>query len=737
MRPDLSIVIPAYNEEHIIRQSLRKLARFLDAHRDQFDDHEVIVVAAGDDQTARFTRQFAGEFRSLNITTPDERVGKGRDVLIGMRMARGDVVVFMDADLSTPLSHLLPLMKTLQSGEADVVIGTRDLSRIHQGRLRSWLSVASNWLTRALLFPRIRDTQCGFKGFTQAAKERLFAQQKIVGWGFDLEVLQYAKEAQLRIKQLPINDWHETRKNKEDFRGEFFASAALTSLNDLILVRTGAWVRSLARRWQWPVLLGMIASFSLAMWLGLQQSVWFDEAYSITLIKQSFANLMHLTSVDAHPPVYYLLLKVWSMLFGTAEAALRSFSALCLALSVGAGAWLAKRLFNASAALAVLPFLVCAPFLLRYGFEIRMYALAMLIGLVATHVMVSALHATGRKKRLWWAGYAALVTLGMLTLYYTVLIWIAHLVWLTYQARKQVPHASVVKQPWIAAFVGSVLLFVPWLPTFYDQLTHSALSGVSEAVTFRELISIPSFMFSFLTDWQLGPWESLLIILALIGIGYVVAVAWKMATGSQRRSLALLIAYFMVPILLLLIGSLPPLRPMFLERYVSHTVIAGYLLLGVCLAVAYQSRYAKRAVVVGLFVLALSVGGIMQLQRAGNFTFERVMRPHAKQVAAAIGDCRQATVLAGDPLLYFEMSYYITNCDLRFFNNDQTIGDRGGYAILHNSPQEVFTTQPFNAASTVYYAYTSEQPPFMLPAVYHAVSEQQFEKFHLVEYQRD
>jgi uncharacterized membrane protein len=132
----------------------------------------------------------------------------------------------------------------------------------------------------------------------------------------------------------------------------------------------------LAKRWGFVVGVAMLLTFVLVLYLGKNQSVWFDESYSILLAKRPVGELLALTNVDAHPPLSYLLLKVWGELFGWTELALRSLSALLAVMAVGASALLVRRLYSPRVALAVLPFLVLAPFWLRYGYEIRMYALA-------------------------------------------------------------------------------------------------------------------------------------------------------------------------------------------------------------------------------------------------------------------------------------------------------------------------------------------------------------------------
>ncbi len=722
----VSFVIPAYNEEAVITLTLEKLKDYIAQHHAELGRSEVVVVAAGTDKTPQITSTFAEKFDAMQILTPTGRIGKGRDVRVGMQAARGKIQIFMDADLSTPLHHILPMVTALRNGK-DVVVGTRHLSKIHKGLVRSVLSVASNLVIRIILLPRYRDTQCGFKGFTKRASQLLFKKQEIKSWGFDLEVLQYAKEARLKVKQLSINDWHEARG--EDLRGEPVGSAAMATLRDLAKLRIDAWARSIKRHWLLWTVFAAAASFTLTLWIGLKQSVWFDEAYSISLIKQSYSDLISLTSVDAHPPLYYMVLKLWSEAFGMGEAVLRSFSAICGAMAVGVGLALTRRLFGLKAMVLATPLLVLSPYLLRYGFEIRMYAMASLIGIAATYVLIKALAVTNHKK-LWWIVYALLVAIGMYTLYYMALIWIAHVVWLCMFSRKKTG-IPFYKQPWILAYVGAILLYLPWIPTFIEQSSGSALSGISKRVTGEQITNIFSFMFTYQPHWALQPWGYACIYALMAFCLYVVIRAF-MRAGQLRPYLWLLLLYFAVPIIVLAIGSIPPLRPLFLVRYTSHFIIAAPLLLAASLVIAFRPRI-KYAVLCTLALTGVLIVGIYNLNQQGNYNFDTLSRPQTRQAVDALGNCEPGSVvMAGSPMVYFELLYYRPNCDVRFYST-HAIGSGGGYASIYQSPKQYYEGEPINA-TTVYAIYAGQHPE--LPSDFAKMSSQSFKEYRLDIYHR-
>ncbi|RYF28745.1 MAG: hypothetical protein EOO17_04390 [Chloroflexi bacterium] len=118
-----------------------------------------------------------------------------------------------------------------------------------------------------------------------------------------------------------------------------------------------------------------VVVFVAATVFGLTQTTWFDEGYSVLLAQRPVGELISLTALDAHPPLYYLLLKGWIGVFGLSDLSLRASSALFGALAIVATALLLRKLFTTKVAIISLPFLTLAPFMLRYDYEIRMYAL--------------------------------------------------------------------------------------------------------------------------------------------------------------------------------------------------------------------------------------------------------------------------------------------------------------------------------------------------------------------------
>ena len=447
-----------------------------------------------------------------------------------------------------------------------------------------------------------------------------------------------------------------------------------------------------------------LTAMGLSLAIGLQQSVWFDEAYSIFLAKQSWGQLLYLTSVDTHPPLYYALLKVWGDVFGWSELALRSPSMLALGASVAVGGLLIKRLFGAQVAVVAVMILAISPFLLRYGFEIRMYAIGSLVGIAATYVLVLAEDARTRAVQLRrYALYAVLVALGMYLFYYMAFLWIAHASWLAWMGwRRERSLIRAIWKPWLAAYLGAVILYLPWIPTFLDQLGNGALTSVAQSLTLDNLISIVSFYTVYEPLWRLGPIMSVAVLFALVVIGWLGMRAYRSLEKHQRPYFVLLAMYILVPVLLLtLIGFV---RPMYLERYVSHVAIGASLALGVAVAVVWPriGRVGKWAV--GIFVVTLLIG-VVQLAMYGNYNFQRTLHPAIKEAARLATPCSDnAKVVAGDPYAAIELLYYVQDCPVYFYEPSFVL--TGGYAPLSSS--ELQLRDPVSQLAdteTVYYIY--------------------------------
>src|SRR5579863_2066381 len=209
-----SIVIPAYNEETRLGATLDRILAYV---RQQGWDAEIIVVNDGSrDKTADLVREFAEKNPIVRLVENPGNRGKGYSVRHGMLKARGDVVVFSDADLSSPIEEMPKLLDAISQG-ADIAIGSRwlraELQTQRQSVHRQIFGRVFNLLMRMILGLKFKDTQCGFKAFTRQAAQTILPLQRIERWGFDPEILFLARKFGLRVDEIPVRWGHsgETR----------------------------------------------------------------------------------------------------------------------------------------------------------------------------------------------------------------------------------------------------------------------------------------------------------------------------------------------------------------------------------------------------------------------------------------------------------------------------------------------------------------------------------------------
>jgi dolichyl-phosphate beta-glucosyltransferase len=208
----ISIIIPAYNE---CERLGRTLDRVLDFINQQGWDAEVIVVDDGSvDRTADLVGNYAASRPGVRLVQNPGNRGKGYSVRSGMLSAEGAIVLFTDADLSSPIEEAPKLLDALDKG-ADVSIGSRwvrsELQTQRQSLARQAMGRVFNLLLRITLGLEFKDTQCGFKAFRRSAAKTLFPLQRVEGWAFDPEILFLAQKTGLVVAEVPVVWAHDER----------------------------------------------------------------------------------------------------------------------------------------------------------------------------------------------------------------------------------------------------------------------------------------------------------------------------------------------------------------------------------------------------------------------------------------------------------------------------------------------------------------------------------------------
>lgn len=228
----LSVVIPAYNEEQRLPQTLDRVVEYLSARG---WDAEVLVVNDGSrDGTVALVERYAAAHPMVRLIQNPGNRGKGFSVRNGMLHAQKDWALFSDADLSSPIEEVEKLLGAVERDKADGAIGSRALNRdlvsVHQSAFREWSGRFFNLIMRLSLRLPYADTQCGFKMLRREAAHAVYERVQIAGFGFDAEALFIARKLGYRVVEVPVR-WANAEGTKVTMLN------GLKAFSDLALVR--------------------------------------------------------------------------------------------------------------------------------------------------------------------------------------------------------------------------------------------------------------------------------------------------------------------------------------------------------------------------------------------------------------------------------------------------------------------------------------------------------------------
>ena len=223
-KPDISIIIPAYNEESRLAKTLDDILQYLAERKERF---EVIVVDDGSaDKTASVALQYEEKTKGVvrMLTYPANR-GKGYAVKFGMTNGQGNLLLYNDADGATPIREIERLENAIAQG-ADIAIGSRAAfsrdTSVKTVWYRKFMGRSFNSIVNFLLLPGVMDTQCGFKMFKRHAAAEVFGKQKAERFSFDVELLFLARKAGFTVAEVPVN-WTNIPGSKVNLVSDSFA----------------------------------------------------------------------------------------------------------------------------------------------------------------------------------------------------------------------------------------------------------------------------------------------------------------------------------------------------------------------------------------------------------------------------------------------------------------------------------------------------------------------------------
>lgn len=236
MKPRISIIIPAFNEESRIEKTLERICAFVSANNLPV---EIIVVDDGSsDDTVQVAEKNLAAHPAIasRVLQYDGNRGKGFAVRFGMSNSEADIVLFSDADLSTPIEELPKLIDPISNNECDVAFGSRAIDRSLIGERQPWRREQGgkifNLIVRLFTGLHASDTQCGFKAFNMVRFRKLLPHLAIDRFGFDVEMLVAANENGLRLREIPVR-WDNDERSKVSFLRD-----SVRMFQEVLLIRT-------------------------------------------------------------------------------------------------------------------------------------------------------------------------------------------------------------------------------------------------------------------------------------------------------------------------------------------------------------------------------------------------------------------------------------------------------------------------------------------------------------------
>jgi dolichyl-phosphate beta-glucosyltransferase len=222
--PYLSIVVPAYNEARRLPPTMAALAEYFRGFTRGYE--VLIVVERSVDGTLEIAAGLAAQQAHFQVIDNGPQRGKGHAVREGMLRARGEIVFYMDADLSVPLTGVTEFLQRFEENPGvDILIGNRQHARSRvrrrQSALRECMGKVFNRILQSLTLVALRDTQCGFKAFRRAAGREIFRRQTIDGFAFDVEALLLADRLGFRVEDCPV-EWTNSPESKVNILADSF-----------------------------------------------------------------------------------------------------------------------------------------------------------------------------------------------------------------------------------------------------------------------------------------------------------------------------------------------------------------------------------------------------------------------------------------------------------------------------------------------------------------------------------
>ncbi|MBQ2639123.1 glycosyltransferase family 39 protein [Candidatus Saccharibacteria bacterium] len=400
-----------------------------------------------------------------------------------------------------------------------------------------------------------------------------------------------------------------------------------------------------------PIIAG--ALFLVFSMLNLNSSIWFDESYSAYLVRGDFSQIWHETSMDVHPPFFYFALKIWSSIFGTTDISMRFMSIFFGLIAIIFLYQLLKRWFGVKPAAIATIVASVSPMLIRYGQEMRMYTMVLMIVFIATYFLSLALEkGTKREGRKYWIIYAVLVSIGMWTHYFSAFMWLSQFIAIIifFGGPKKIFKDKEKLKTILLTYVLAILLFLPWIPSFFNQVKTVQQGFWIPAMSFETTADFVSSALFFNKAQEVTSWG---LVFGLLLVFFAVLAYKKILKNVDKKiksKIGFIAMMAFTPILVMMTLSLPPLTSSFVDRYVLYSIVSVWVLFGLGVALV-KEKWIKG--ILAILIIIVATFGIV-------FVTNREPRGYVKEIMAEVFVTAEEgePIIAGDVWTYYDGVFY-------------------------------------------------------------------------------
>ncbi len=431
--------------------------------------------------------------------------------------------------------------------------------------------------------------------------------------------------------------------------------------------------RTLPTKWYLAIILAVGAVARLVYIT--KADIWHDEGYTMMITGFNPIEIIERTARDVHPPLYYLATHAWQWMFGTSELATRSFSAACGLATIVLAYLLMRKLFTEGTARLAALFVALGPFAVRYSDEARMYGMAAMLAVAATYVIVRIATSKYASYKAWLL-YAIIIAAGLYTHYYTLFIIPAHIAYLAWVRGGLLPVLRDKK--WWFSHALAALLFVPWLPSAFAQMTRVGAGFWIPPVNAETVPNTFMQFLAFIPSWAYSGWFAGILITL-----FVLAVVRTFITSKRSRAgIILLAGWLVLPLAIVMLVSIA--RPVYYDRYFIYCAVAMYLLLAV---VVTQYDWLKKHQI----YQALLAFGLIATFTYGIISVGAQATHRMGAVGSYVSQNYQAgdTIISGELYTYFDFSYYNRTGQPTLLLSKDRLNGYGETSLLYDRQDEL------------------------------------------------